>query len=177
MSIRRLVLLSMVGAALWALMIGLGARVWAQEAGWELSYDNGAFGNPDTGPSLSWTCPLSGTGAGTVLEADPGNDSTSGTYLNLQVDSGCDPEVGQTLRFGEWAADIVAVTDPSPPESTTTTTTTSTTTTTTIAAWSNEQIESLVQSSSSTAGAVRVIGVGLIMMGLVAMWRSYRARN
>lgn len=177
MTWRRLLALSIVGAAMWlAILIPIG-RALAQEAGWQLTYAEGT-GNPATGPQvLTWTCPVSGTGAGTVLESDPGNTLTDGTYTDLQVDSGCDPEVGQTLMYGDWTAEIVAVTDPSPPS--TTTSTTSTTTTTTVPsseAWTAGDVEALRASSATTAGALRVIGTVLVMMALVLVWRSYRTR-
>lgn len=142
-----------------------------------LTYADGS-GNPASGPqTLTWSCPVSGTGTGTVLESDPGNDEVSGTYTDLRVDSGCDPEVGQTLMFGLWSADIVSVTDPSPPETTTTTTTTTTTAPTTTDVWTAGEVDSLVQSSAMTAGALRVIGAVSIALAILAVWRAYRSRT
>lgn len=157
----------------------LPLRANAQEAGWVLTYAEGS-GDNGTGPQeLTWTCPVSGTGAGTVLESDPGNTLTDGTYTDLQVDSGCEPEVGQTLMWGLWTAEIVSVTDPTPSSTTTTTSTTSTTTTTTgpPATWNAEQISTLVESSRTTAGAVRVIGTLAVMGLILAVWRAYRVRH
>lgn len=177
MTWRRLVALSIVGALTWMVLIASASRVLAQESGWVLTYAEGS-GDPGSGPQeLTWTCPVSGTGVGTVLASDPGNTLTDGTYTDLQVDSGCDPQVGQTLMFGLWSAEIVSVTDPTPTTTTTTSTTTAPPPTSTLPPWTSGDVESLVQSSATTAGALRVIGTLAVMMALVAIWRAYRVRQ
>lgn len=132
------------------------------EAGWEVSYTSGT-GDPGTGPqTLTWTCPGSGTGAGTVVSSDPGNTLISGTYTSLTTDSGCDPEVGETLMFGFWTATIVSAIDPSP--TTTTTTTVPPTTTTEMTCASPEAPEDCLTPSEASTESMLLLGPLVVLL-------------